>query len=486
MNRKRTRALGVTLLASALLTSACGLKQDVKDTLKAGGAAGVGTVPGAITQPDGTVVAPDGTVISQPGGGTTGGTTGSTTGTLSSTTGGTSGGSTSGGSTSGGTSGGSAGSTGGSTTGTGGETLGPDSKVGVDDKNKTLKIFLHGPLTGAGVPQNSFISGTPKYWDNGGKPRLVKGYRVIAEAFDDKYAPGPAVKACNEKAKDGFLILGGAGTDQIQACARSQVLRRGNVPYISAGVTTNGLTDLGHYFASSLTYAAQAELVVKMADKGGYLKPANGKGWGVVVSNTPNFADAEAAIVAALKRAGQPVTVIRTPKTGGDSTAVTNQLREAQLQSVYFLGQPTFFVELVGKAGCPAYCPQWAGVGVSMGTNSIGSLACRGSGNQYKGEFLSPAPGLDQASKLAPGVQFADDIEFGIYATMQVLEQMLNAVPGPSFTRESFIKAVEGKTFQGAILPKSDFTKGHFGGTAAYALKMNCGSGQHVTNGFYN
>ena len=156
------------------------------------------------------------------------------------------------------------------------------------------------------------------------------------------------------------------------------------------------------------------------------------------------------------------------------------------MQSVYFLGQPTFFINLVGATGCPAYCPQWAGVGVSMGTNSIGSLACRGSGNQYKGEFLSPIPALDRAAALAPGVTFADDIEFGIYGTMQVIEKMLQAVPGESFTRESFLAAITGKTFTGPITGTTTFAKGHFGGTAAYALRMNCGKGQHTTNGKYS
>ena len=47
------------------------------------------------------------------------------------------------------------------------------------------------------------------------------------------------IKACNEKAKTEFIVIGGAGSDQIQAGARSQVLRRGNVPYSSAGVTEN-------------------------------------------------------------------------------------------------------------------------------------------------------------------------------------------------------------------------------------------------------
>ncbi len=508
MNLARHRGFVAAILCSAVLTAACGLKPAVKDTLAQGGAvagAGQGGQVAVDSDGDGTVDAfvpadgtGDGTGGTDPGTTVDGTTTdpggGSSSGT--DTTGSTGSGSTGTGSTG-------TGSTGTGSTGTGGTTpngsapqgqapaapadqpVGPDSKIGIDDKAKTIKIFLHGPLTGAGVPQDSFKSGTPKYWDNNGKPRLIKGYRVIAEAFDDKYQPGPAVKACNAKAKEGFLIVGGAGTDQIQACARSSVLARGNVPYLSAGVTENGLGGLKNYFATSLTYPKQARLVIDMAKKGGYLAPKNGKGWAIVISNTPNFLDAEQAIVGALQKAGQKATVIRTPKTGADSTTVANQLREGQFESVYFLGQPLFFIELVGKVGCPAYCPQWAGVGVSMGVNSVHGLACRGAGNQYKGEFLSPYPGLDMASKLAPGVSFKDDIEFSIYGSSQILEQMLLTVPGKSFTRESFISSVQGKTFKGGIFPGLTFTNGRFGGTAAYALKSDCAKGVYKTNGFY-
>ncbi len=525
MNLHRSRGLAVVLLCSAVLTAACGLKPEVRDTLAQGGSFGVASgggapqvavdtdgdgapdsfvaadggapvaggapvdggapVAGGAPGPGGAPVAGGGAVA--PGGGAAGagsGAGGAAGGGPGSTSGGTSG-ATPGGATSGGA----GGTTGGSGPTTAAAGAGPGSKVGVDDRAKTIRIALHGPLTGAGVPQESFRSGTPRYFNEGpgGKPRLVKGYRVIAEAFDDQYQAGPAVKACNERAKTEFLLIGGAGADQIQACARSQVLRRGNVPYLSAGVTENGLGGLGNYFATSLTYRQQGALVVKMAQAGGYLKTRNRKGWGVVISNTPNFTDAETAIVAALKAAGEPVKVIRTPKSGGDANGVANQLRADGLESVYFLGQPLFFIQLVNATGCPAYCPQWAGVGVSMGVNSVHGLACQGSANGYKGEFLSPYPGLDQASAIFPGVRFADDIEFGIYLTMAGIEQYLLATPGPSFTRESFIAGVQGKRFTPKGLFPSDFSKGRFGGTGAYALKSDCtGQRRYTTNGKYN
>jgi branched-chain amino acid transport system substrate-binding protein len=493
MNLHRSRGFVAAILCSAVLTAACGLKPEVKDSLAQGGGVAAGGGQVAVdTDGDGVAEsfvdagtgAVDGGAVDPATGEVTGGT--DTTGGTG-TTGGGGGEQTTTTTTGGGGGGGETTTTGGDAAAPTQEKIGPDSKVGVDDKKKTLKISLHGPLTGAGVPQDSFKSGTPKYWNEGnnGKPVLVKGYRVIAEAFDDKYQPGPAVKACNQHAKTDFLIVGGAGTDQIQACARSSVLARGNVPYLSAGVTENGLQGLNTYFATSLSYRQQGKLVVEMAKKGGYLKPKNGKGWAMVISNTPNFLDAEQGFLEAMKPTGVPIKVIRTPKSGADSTSVANQLREGQFESVYFLGQPLFFIELVGKAGCPAYCPQWAGPGVSMGTNSIGRPACQASGGQYKGEFLNPSPGLDMAGKVAPGVSFKDDIEFGIWGSMELLAQILNKVPGEGFTRERFIAGTNGKAYAGGVFPKVSFAKGRFGGSGAYALKSDCSDQMYNTNGFY-
>ena len=356
----------------------------------------------------------------------------------------------------------------------------PDSKAGVDDRAKTLRLFLQTPGT-AGAAGDSYTSGAAKYWRN----RTVKGYRVMAEAFSaTQSATG---SACDAKAKEGFLIAAvpQLAAEQIQACAGSDVMVRGNAPYLSTGVTDDGLSRLNNYFATSLTYRQQGKLVVEMAKRGNYLKPKNGKGWALVISDTPAFLDAEEGFLAAMKPTGVPVKVIRTPRTGADSTRVASQLREGQYESVYFLGQPLFFVELTGKVGCPAYCPQWAGVGVSMGANSIGTPACNVTGGNYKGEFLSPYPGLDKAAELAPGVSFKDDVEFSVYGSMQILDQMLKTVPGPSFNRESFIDALNGRAFPGGIFPKVDFGQSRFGGTQAYALRMDCGEGQHVTAGLY-
>ena len=108
-------------------------------------------------------------------------------------------------------------------------------------------------------------------------------------------------------------------------------------------------------------------------------------------------------------------------------------------------------------------------------------LACRASANQYKGFYLHPATGLDQAKSRAPGVSFQDDIEYQIYGAMQGLEKAFNMVQG-NLTREKFIAALSKGSIPAGIAPGAVYNGGsRFGGTSAFLLKSNCGGGQYQT-----
>ena len=486
--RKR-RGVVCAVLAAAVVTSACGLKPEVKEQLAQGGG-GTGGSIGGTTGGLGSDVGTTGGVDSTTGGTTTGGslttggsTGGSTTGTISGTTGGSTGG---GGSTTGG---------GGTTTGGGGTTSGgtavaapvegQGNTTGIDFDKKTITIVLHGPLTGAGVPQESFRTGGPKYWEksgpNGG-PRLVAGFRVIAEAVDDKYNAQDALRACNSAAKRAFLIVGGAGTDQIQACGQSQVLRRGNVPYLSSGVTETGLGSLSNYFATSLTYRQQSPLVIKMADQNGFLK----KKWAVVITGTPNFADARESIVKELVNAkvsgkagafSPENDVYLTEKAPNNCVTIGNQLRAGGYETVYFLGQPLFFGQCVNQHPSAIY----TGPGPSFGIQSVADLACRGGASQYRGFYLHPTPDKQQSQAAAKGApQFTDDIEAGIWGGMQGLEQAFALVKGP-LSRESFIAALAKGGAPGGVLNPAVYNGGsRFGGTGAFVNKITCSGDKGV------
>jgi hypothetical protein len=466
MNLGRRRAVALTLLLCGCL-SACGLKPEVKDKLaQSGGSVAQGGSGGVTTGGIGDVTT-GGTTGSLTGG-TTAGTSGGTTGTTGTAFGGTTG-------TSGGTSGGTVGSTGGTSTGgttTGTTVAGPGNTTGIDFKNKVVHIALHGPLTGAGVPQDSFKTGTPKYWET---HKLANGFRVEAVAIDDKYNAQDALRACNAAAKDNFLIVGGAGTDQISACAQSPVLRRGGVPYLSSGVTEAGLGALPNYFATSLTYKQQAPLLIQVAKDNGYF---SGK-WAVIITGTPNFTDAREAFVSELQKAGaqgrvgpfnKDKDVFLTDKAPNNCSTLGSQIRGGGYTSIYFLGQPAFFAQCVGVIGGT---PTYTGPGPSFGINTVANLACSAN-PAYKAFYLHPSPSLNTAAQKAPGVTFKDDIEYSIYAGMESLKQAFDLVKGP-LSREAFIDALAKSGTPGGILNPAIYNGGsRFGGTAAFAMKAVC------------
>jgi branched-chain amino acid transport system substrate-binding protein len=490
MHVRHRRALALVLLSSAFV-SACGLKPEIKEQLAqnpgavgGGGSIGLGAdggVDGGLgtgdvpAGDDGSFDAGDGSVADGGGDAGAGGSAG----------GGNAGGGTAGGgsgSAGGGSAGGGSGSAGGGgSTGGGGGAAADDSKgnrTGIDDGKKVVRIAVHGPLTGAGVPQESFRTGGPKYWQ--GK-KLKNGYSVQVEAIDDKYNAPDALRACNAAERENFLLLGGAGTDQIQACAQSQVLRRNNMPYLSSGVTEAGLSKLTNYFATSLTYKQQGPLVVKMARDNGHF---DGK-WAVVITEGPNFADARQSIVAALQQSGaqgksgkfNPSSdVYLTDKAPRDCSTLAGQLR-GSYTSIYFLGQPAFFLQCVGTIGYQpgVYEPTYTGVGPSFGIQSVGNAACKATANRYKGFFLHPSPGTDTAQQRAGRTDFRDDIEYSIYAAMQGIHQALDQVPG-TLTREKFIATLRPGGIKGGIMPPSVFRGQVFGGTAAFAVQADCGN----------
>jgi hypothetical protein len=229
-------------------------------------------------------------------------------------------------------------------------------------------------------------------------------------------------------------VVGGAGTDQIQACAQQPKIQRGGVPYLSAGVTEAGLGNLKNYFATSLTYKQQGPLVVKMARDNGFLQGQ----WAVVATEGANFQDAVDGIKGALGQAGVKFKEIRPPKVPSNCSEFARQIKaEPRPTTIYFLGQPAFFAQCVQAIGSrPTSPPTPASVRRSASTASAPGV--RRQRRPVQGRL--PAPGHRPRPGRAPraGVSFQDDIEYQIYGAMQGLESAFNQVPG-NLTREKFI-----------------------------------------------
>ena len=298
---------------------------------------------------------------------------------------------------------------------------------------------------------------------------------MVVEIRDDKYTPSGAVRACEELARKAFIVLGAAGTDQIQACGRNRLLQKTNTPYLTSGVTENGLRGINNYYANSLTYKQQSPLVIANAKRVGFAD--DGK-WALVLSDTPNFEDAKVSMEAELKRNGIAYDYIPVPKAGTDSdaAALANKLRAGRYPVVYFLGQPFFFAKTVNQAQAAAYVPTWTGPGPSMGVNSILTLVCGAPGG-FKASYLSPYHGLEKA----PAGKYVDDIEMITAGSMAGVEFILKQLQANSLFRESLLQKLKsGLKVPGGIFPPADYSRGHFAGTAVYSLKPDCGRANGV------
>lgn len=372
-----------------------------------------------------------------------------------------------GGGASGGGSGG-AGATGGTTTGV---------------TSTTIKIGIHAPLTGAApLKAESFNTGKDLYWLRGanGKPVVIHGRKVQVVFQDDQYNPSHARAVCQQMAEQQqvFMLLGGGGTDQIQACAQYAASK--GIPYLSSGVTEIGLTKLPNYFAFSMSYPAQAPLLAQ------YIKrnfTTDGARVAMVATNTPNFDDS----VAALQQAFPGVKVFR-PEKNESGTSMAGNLCTGTLKRydvVFPLTAPTYYLQMAGAAQCR---PQYVGVGVTMGLDTVARTGCQAGRATEGARFFSPAPAFADSNKFDPGFRqaagsAADDIMWLLWGSSKALHQGFD-LAGPNLTREGFIQAMSSASIKTGIFPDLQFSPSdHFGANQVHLLRNVCtgSGGNYVT-----
>lgn len=370
-------------------------------------------------------------------------------------------------------------------------------RTGVDDAAKVITVGIHAPVTGAApLEQRTFDFGKDVYWrmvnDQGG---ILGGYKVRVVFRDDQYSPSTARQKCQEMVENdkAFLLVGGAGADQITACAR--YAQSVGVPYVSAGVNTEGLDDLGSYWAVSMTYAQQAPLLAQLVrNRLGRTRV------GLAVLDTPDFADARTAALRALAEAGLSVVADeRIPKTAGkNETDVTAaNLARAGAEVVYTLTSPTVFLFLARSAHEQlGYDPQFVGPGITNGLNLVATVGCPDVANA---RFLSPFPQLDVIDSLDPDFRRAyrqyvsttnpqqqpDDVGIALWGINKVVRVLLEAAApsGAALSRQGLLAAVaSGREFRTNVYPPLRYGPGrHFGGTQAHLLQADCLTRQFKT-----
>jgi branched-chain amino acid transport system substrate-binding protein len=445
------RRFTVALAALALVPAACGQYAGVHERAVASGqiAAGVG---GSTAGLSGTGVAGSGVS----------GTGATRSGTVAGGTGGSSGGTGAAGTTS---------------SGAGTTPAGGGDRTGVTAN--TITIGIHAPLTGAApLAQTSFVEGKDLYWENGnnGKPVEIYGRQVQVVFQDDQYNPSHARLVCQQMAEQehAFLLVGGGGTDQIQACA--QYAASQGIPYLSAGVTEVGLDQLGNYFALSKSYPQQAPMLASYIKKAFHPRASR---VAMVATNTANFDDA----VQSFQRAFPGVAVFRPEKNERGST-MAGRLCTGTVKNydvVFPLVAPTYYLEMAGAAKCN---PQYVGVGITMGLDSVARLGCE-SRSTEGARFFSPAPAFADSNRYDAEFRRAggsDDIMWLLWGLSRALHQLFQEA-GPNLHREGFISRTSTASIRTGVYPDIRYSPGnHFGAQQVHLLRNVCrGGGRYVT-----
>lgn len=480
----RITALGLASAMLALGLAACGQKAGV-ETAAPGYVAANGAPVGAVVDPTtgefvdpttGEVVAPvggDGALAPGAAGGDLGAVAGGSG--ASGGSGGAAGGS--GGSTGAAGSGGSGGSGGGAPAGGG-------DRTGVTDT--TIKIGVHAPVTGAAaVPQRSFENAVGTYFEAINKKGGIFGRKIEVFFEDDQFRPDVARTKCKGMAEQTkvFLLVGGAGADQIDACARYAA--EAGVPYISGGVHESrpgqsALSSLSTYFAVSLTYDQQAPMLARL-----YKSLHNGKKVVVITADNDSLNGYHDKATAALKSAAGSNLAYseRIPKnTQSEALAIGTKICNSGASAVVWNASPSTLINVTKSMTCT---PQFIGPGLTNGLNIVATATCPSLNGAL---FYSPFPGMDVMRKngqfvsdyQAKNGSAPDDIGAAIYGLEKIIVSMLQA-SGKDLTREGFMSTIaKQKTFNTGVFPTTNFTS-RFGGTAMHLLKADCGSREYVT-----
>jgi ABC-type branched-subunit amino acid transport system substrate-binding protein len=383
----------------------------------------------------------------------------------------------------------------------------------------TITIGIHAPVTGAApIKADAFNYGKDLYWNwlkHQGKS--IYGRSVKFVFADDHYNPQTAAAVCEQMAtqQHAFLLIGAAGTDQISQCAF--YANQHGIPYLSAGVTKSG-TNYPTYFGITMTYSDQMPLLAQYVKKLGAgedrygangLTKDNAIKVAMVAPDTPNFADARDAMVAAFTRLGAPYQIrvypVQKDENPQDSAGVIAQIKQWGADIISPITAPVFTIALSNASASQQYFPRYVGVGVTNAINQAISNEC--TSNQFGGPgtgkpaamFFSPFPGWAQRNQFDPDYDKAvalagsgaqninqkgngGDLMWSLWGVSKGLYQMLLAA-GPNLTRTGFMNTLSTYSTHGTWhdFPNLTFTRSNrWGAYQVNALTADCANKEWV------
>jgi branched-chain amino acid transport system substrate-binding protein len=351
----------------------------------------------------------------------------------------------------------------------------------------TIKIGVHAPVTGAAaIPQQSFERAVGVYFDYVNRRGGFHGRKVQVVFEDDQFRPDVARAKCKEMAEQEkvFALIGGAGSDQIDACARYAASV--GVPYVSAGVhqTRPGqaaLSSLPTYFAVSLTYEQQVPLLARL-----YGSEYRGDAVVVLTADNDSLDSYHASMASAMSRAaGDDLAYAeRVPKNvQSEAVSIGTKICNSGAKAVVWNASPSSLLNVVKSMPCQV---GFMGPGLTNGLNVVAQVGCPNIDNAM---FYSTFPGMDVMRRNAKFVQAyreknnganPDDIGAAIYAIESAVGMMLQAA-GKDLTRQGFMAGIaRTRTFNTGVLPPTNFSS-RLGGTAMHLLQADCNRQEYVT-----
>jgi branched-chain amino acid transport system substrate-binding protein len=365
-------------------------------------------------------------------------------------------------------------------------------RTGVSDD--TLTLGIHAPVTGAApLPSEAFEEAGDLYWrwitEEQGESVLGRDDVEVVFA-DDRFEPATARQICRELAERVFLLVGGGGTDQIQACGSLAIQTQ--ILYFSPGVTEAGLEDNPWYFPASMTYRQQGGLLAELvSSRFGNAKTA------AVVLQTPNFDDAVQGWEQGVEAEGVDYhQTLRNPRNQtGWYADFANQLGDAGVEVVYVNMSPLDYIRFAQVAADQGHEFQFVGVGVTQGLNPVLSNGCPQVDN---GIFFSPFPALEVIDDIDPqfrraanafGVE-ASDLAlaiWGLQKSQHELFKLYEQTFGTDLTREDFRAVVaDAGTVEGGVFPPVNYRSDvDFGGQGVHVLEADCSAGEYRDGGTF-
>ena len=359
-------------------------------------------------------------------------------------------------------------------------------RTGVDED--TIRLAVHAPATGAApLPSQAFEQAGDLYWrwviEEQGEEVLGRT-NIEVEFADDRYEPTTARQVCRELASRNFLMVGGGGTDGIQACG--QLAGQTRIPYFSPGVTEAGLEGNPWYFPASMTYPQQSRLLAQMvSSRFGDAKAA------AIITQTPNFDGAAQGWEAGVQEFGvDNAETLRPPRgQSGWYADFANRLGDQDVDVIYINTSPLDYIRFAQVADDQGHDFQFVGVGVTMGLNDVLANGCP---EVDGGIFFSPFPSLDAVDDIDPEFRQAldrfnvpeSDLALAIWGLGRAQHELFKRYEeqyGNDLTREDFRAMVENAgTVETGIFPPVSYSPDvDFGGQAVHVLEADCSTETH-------